>query len=1298
MNLNATVNIDTAAATRMLSATARGATEFSKRLREGNIAAADFSNNMPKLALATQRAQKAISDAAVSEARVLKLTAESNFKVRQTEILSVEAAARAVQRAENQKQKALRETAAAAKAAATDANPGASTQLPSQYLARKAVGLGTPDLSLPDVGSLNQTRYALYDVATTLGVLGAALTGTGIAAIGFGVKYESAMAQVQRTTTLAADDPQLANLKQQLLDLSQAIPVGFADLANIASLGAQLGIASQDLDSFTETVAQFSAVTNVSTEKVAQDFGSLAELINVPATQFQNLGSAINYVGVNSVATDAEILNLATSIGASATQAKFGAANVVGLAGALASLRIQPEQARGVILRLFADFDRVVSEGGTELEKYASVLGVTTTAAKALWETDSQSFFDKLLKGLSTAQNLNSTLSDLGVTETREKNVLQRLAGNYDLYAESIQQANQAYTDGTFLGQSYGIVAQTIAARLDILSNTIQNLLAKAGDSLLPALGPILDVVTNIVKALNLIPAPVLGVITGITLLAGGLTLLVAGAAAFVASGFAVQTALKGITAREGETVSLTVGLRGVITELTQAMGVNTAAARINAVTLGSVGTAAKGAVGKIVGKTVAMEADAAATTTATVANDGFKASLLGTPIINIIAGLSLLVPIVLSFASAMDEAEQQAQDAKDAFITAGGGIDSLREALAKDTAAGLAEGYGTLTTKVSDASRSVEENAAEAYANAKAIEELSGRNAELSGNVDGSAGAVKEQTLVLGKNTEAWLQNALANSDSIKELAKYQKELTGLNIDIPSLIRDSLKNDGSYEKDVTAIFEKLNKAIAKAQKDAANGVDGAGERVDQLNAVGTALGGVTDELGNYKSSAENVSAVREILGLPAIGEDAEGAGGAIDEMAASLGVLQDAIQGGSSSFIDYNGIISDSQAASKAWAEQQAMDRDGSTDAWQEWYDGVSVPISDFATRLQEQVTAQQQWVIDVGTLTDRGATAFVTELATMGPEGAAIAAQAVQLTTDQLNQLEVNARVAAFLASDAFKTTFAAGLGATDTELTSLFSAAATEGGSAAGIAAVTAYITAQTNGSDAAAQAILDQYGLAFASKTDAAPEIPFKADLTDADDKLAAFRLSEHNTPIYIPVIPLPQTTNGKPYGSLGGGKDANGGYYEGGPNRKFANGGVATGMYKGRGRGITHTFAERETRWEAYISGKIGQQNRNLQIWGEAGRKLGVDYAPQLASAEVKDPGSTAAAFARGGVDFPAGDTFATASSPSGQVSSNAGPRSVTNVKVVQNYPTTRDPIKKLREDSENLVAGLWGDN
>lgn len=61
--------------------------------------------------------------------------------------------------------------------------------------------------------------------------------------------------------------------------------------------------------------------------------------------------------------------------------------------------------------------------------------------------------------------------------------------------------------------------------------------------------------------------------------------------------------------------------------------------------------------------------------------------------------------------------------------------------------------------------------------------------------------------------------------------------------------------------------------------------------------------------------------------------------------------------------------------------------------------------------------------------------------------------------------------------------------------------------------------------------------------------------------------------------------------------------------ENGGLEEYANGGIREGIYQGRPGGIIK-FAEPSTGWEAFISGKPGQEERNKRIWVEAGARLG----------------------------------------------------------------------------------------
>ena len=229
----------------------------------------------------------------------------------------------------------IRASQAAAQAERERANVFAqSSQAQSRYAAeatRNGVAYGQ-EVS----GSLNSTRYALYDVATTWGMVSAATLASAYAVEKVGIAYESAFTGVERTSGAAG--AQINEMRDALVDMSTSMPSSFEDIAGVATLGGQLGIATEGIEDFTETVIQMGATTNLTMEEAGTAFGRFKALLGTPEAEFSNLGSAILKVGVNSAATETQIVNIATQISSLSNLAGLTADQTVGLAGALASV------------------------------------------------------------------------------------------------------------------------------------------------------------------------------------------------------------------------------------------------------------------------------------------------------------------------------------------------------------------------------------------------------------------------------------------------------------------------------------------------------------------------------------------------------------------------------------------------------------------------------------------------------------------------------------------------------------------------------------------------------------------------------------------------------------------------------------------------------------------------------------------------------------------------------------------------------------------------------------------------
>lgn len=730
--------------------------------------------------------------------------------------------------------------------------------------------------------NLPRTRYALYDVSAVATRGSEALLKLGKDAISASAEYESAFSNIERTTMTSIE--MLDSLDNQLRGLARDIPVAFKDITEIASLGAQLGVASGDLAGFAETVAQFSAVTNVSTTSAAQSFGALGELLNVTANQYVNLGSSIAQVGVNSVATESEILSVATAIGGVANSAGLSADYVIGLAGSLASLRVPAEQSRGALTRVFQEISRSAAGTGADMAQFAQVMGVSTEEAQNLANSNVQVFFDKFVRGLNglNSTDLTTTLDNLNLSDIRVTNVLTRLSRNTELMTKTQEDASKAYEDGTFLAAAYALKAEDLASKLTILQNSVSELVATFGESILPVVKPIIDGISSMVQGISDALTTEAGkgtsaIIVGTSLMVGSLLTVISTVALLVASLYAMRTALAGL----GWSVA-SGGMQGFAASLFTA-GVN--ARTLTATLLGTTGAIAGMSRG-VAAASLAMRA---------------------LPIIGIIATLASLA---VAFQQAGDSSEI-------AFQNMVGNTAGLADALKADTDAynamssaqeRAASGMVPIEYSATSLNAKYGEASQKLYYTAQVL------GKDIPDAAYGASSAIEYNTRVLGDNTMAWFNNQLMQSETFQKLAgnsefaNFAKQ-TGLDFTEALRLQADEGEDATaayfyritkaaYDsgkltiEQIAAIDVSLSKAVqdtnsSVANSDASGGATWMNNWYDQLNAAvvkaipflgeisnwlkglfggGPKEFGTVDALQNVTQGAVNAAAVMDVL------------------------------------------------------------------------------------------------------------------------------------------------------------------------------------------------------------------------------------------------------------------------------------------------------------------------------------------------------------------------------------------------------------------------------------------------
>ena len=126
-------------------------------------------------------------------------------------------------------------------------------------------------------------------------VAGVAMAAGAVASAKFAIDFENNFANVLKTVD--GTDEQLNKIKQDIIDMTtvginghSAIPQTTAELTELAAAGGQLGIQTENISSFTETMAMMGSATNLAGEEGAKTLARFMNVANVSQGEVQNLG------------------------------------------------------------------------------------------------------------------------------------------------------------------------------------------------------------------------------------------------------------------------------------------------------------------------------------------------------------------------------------------------------------------------------------------------------------------------------------------------------------------------------------------------------------------------------------------------------------------------------------------------------------------------------------------------------------------------------------------------------------------------------------------------------------------------------------------------------------------------------------------------------------------------------------------------------------------------------------------------------------------------------------------------
>lgn len=335
--------------------------------------------------------------------------------------------------------------------------------------------------------SLSKIQANAEKVAKALTPLSTLTAGALTAGVKSAIDYESAFAGVAKT--VEATDEQLEEISDGIIKLSTEMPASAESIAQVAENAGQLGIASDDILDFSETMIKLDTATNLTADDAST---MIAQFANVTGMEgdYDRLGSALVALGNDGASTESQIMELAQRLSGAGATAGLTEQDILALGAAMANVGINAEAGGTAMSTFISNLESYVAKGGDDLEAFAEVAGLSAEEFAEQWETEPVIAIEKFLTGLGQIDDNGGsaivTLQDLGITETRQRDMLLRLANAEGQLSHALDVSNTAWDENLALNQEFDKFNATLASGLERVKNMFTDIARTLGENLTP--------------------------------------------------------------------------------------------------------------------------------------------------------------------------------------------------------------------------------------------------------------------------------------------------------------------------------------------------------------------------------------------------------------------------------------------------------------------------------------------------------------------------------------------------------------------------------------------------------------------------------------------------------------------------------------------------------------------------------------------------------------------------------------------------------------------------------------------
>ena len=329
-------------------------------------------------------------------------------------------------------------------------------------------------------------------------MLGAVAAGATLAVpVKLAVDFESAMADVRKVIDFETPQ-QFKEMGEDILALSQRIPMAAKGLADIVAAAGQAGIARNELLAFAESAAKMGVAFDITAEQAGQMMAQWRTAFKMSQKEVNELADQINYLGNTTAASAPKISDIVTRIGPLGEIGGATAREIAALGATMVSVGVGEEIAATGIKNLILRLTSGASATKKQQDAFKA-LGLSATRMAKMMQEDAQGAILAVVNALRKIPEYKraAVLTDLFGRESVA--AIAPLVTNVEQLEENLRKVGDATQYAGSMEKEFEARSATTANSLQLLMNTITRLGVTVGSVLLPPLAELAQSVAKVV-------------------------------------------------------------------------------------------------------------------------------------------------------------------------------------------------------------------------------------------------------------------------------------------------------------------------------------------------------------------------------------------------------------------------------------------------------------------------------------------------------------------------------------------------------------------------------------------------------------------------------------------------------------------------------------------------------------------------------------------------------------------------------------------------------------------------------